>query len=358
MRPWQALRQPQRPCHTNRPKKPAVTLDCVLVSSFARFLVLPPPLTQFQQCFLSACSLCGPSIVAPPPKSFGRTFPRRWPLLRASIDVRARHLSRTSVETYTTSNLNRLVATGHSSFSDRLCPMCQFILRHTPRPIAPRPTDLENRSTMRSSSSSRNSSAPKRSKPLPLCHSSKERFRGVLWSCRQATGRSTTNTPYLTVFLYLHMFLTCLLWPLLADTCTLMRPRSSAPTLLAAPESSSALESHAPPVVALSAPPSSATTMVAAPLPALAALVAVLQALHAAPQVAAFSSSVPFSQAFPAATQPTPSPHSAKVLGGNCFSSSSGLTGSKGGAALLSGGPHSDPDDDPDKKKRDKEINN
>ena len=43
----QALRQPQRFCSTNRPQKPAVTLDCVVVSSFVGPLALLLPSMQF-----------------------------------------------------------------------------------------------------------------------------------------------------------------------------------------------------------------------------------------------------------------------------------------------------------------------
>ena len=109
-----------------------------------------------------------------------------------------------------------------------------------------------------------------------------------------------------------------------------------------------------------SASPPSASTFdtVVVPLPALAAPVAALQAPHAAPQVAAFSSSAPPSKAPPAATHPTPSPHSADVFGGACPSSSSDSTGSRGGAALPPGGPPGHPDDYSDMKKGDKEIDN
>ena len=54
VRPQQALRQPQRPCSTNRPQKPAVTLNCVFVSSFVRFLAVLLLSTQFAQLLLSA----------------------------------------------------------------------------------------------------------------------------------------------------------------------------------------------------------------------------------------------------------------------------------------------------------------
>ena len=113
VRPRQALRQPQRPCPTNRSQKPAVTFDCVSLSRFVRPLALLLPSTQFSQFLLSACSLCGTSIVAPRPKSLGRTSPQRRPLLRASIDAKARHSCHTSVATHTTSHSNRLVAIGH-----------------------------------------------------------------------------------------------------------------------------------------------------------------------------------------------------------------------------------------------------
>ena len=52
--PRQALRQPHRPCPTNQPQKPAVTLDCVSVSSFVRPLAFLFPSTQFPQFLLSA----------------------------------------------------------------------------------------------------------------------------------------------------------------------------------------------------------------------------------------------------------------------------------------------------------------
>ena len=90
--PLQALRQPQRPCPTNQ--KPAVTLDCVFVSSFVHPLALLLSSKQFSQFLLSACSLCGTSIVAPRLKSVSRTSPRRRPLLRALIDAKARLSSR------------------------------------------------------------------------------------------------------------------------------------------------------------------------------------------------------------------------------------------------------------------------
>ena len=246
VRPRQALRQPQRPCPTNRPQKLAVTLDCVFMRSFHRPLAHLLPLTQFPQFLLSACSLCGPSIVAPRIKSLGRTSPRRRPLLRCSIDAKARHSSCTSVATHTSSHSNRLVAIGQSALNDRLCPQCQFISRQAPRPIVPRPSALENRSTMRSSNSARNSSAPKRSKLLPLRLSSKQLFHGVSWSRRLATARSTTSTPYLSVLLFVCIILACLRWPLLAAPRTPTRARSSAPTLSVAPELSGALECHAP----------------------------------------------------------------------------------------------------------------
>ena len=54
MRPRQALRQVQRPCHTSLRQKLAVKLDCVFRSSFVRFLAFPFPLTQFFQCLLCA----------------------------------------------------------------------------------------------------------------------------------------------------------------------------------------------------------------------------------------------------------------------------------------------------------------
>ena len=57
--PRQALRQPLRPCPTNRPQTPAVTLDSVLVSSFVRHLAFPLISTLFPQFLLSACSLSG-----------------------------------------------------------------------------------------------------------------------------------------------------------------------------------------------------------------------------------------------------------------------------------------------------------
>ena len=153
VRPRQALRQPQRPCLTNQPQKPAVTLDCVFVSSFVRPFALLLPSTQFPQFLLSACSLCGPSIVTFRLKSLGRTSPRQRPLLRASIDAKARHSSRTSVATHTSSHSNRLVAIGQSALNDRLCPPCQFISRQARQPIGLRPSALENRSTMRLSNS-------------------------------------------------------------------------------------------------------------------------------------------------------------------------------------------------------------
>ena len=243
-RPQQALRQPQRPCLTNRPQKPAVTLDCVFVSSFVRPLALLLPLTQFPQFLLSACSLCGPSILAPRMKSLGGTSPRRRPLLRASIDAKTRHSSRTCVATHTSSHSNRLVAIWQSAFNDRLCPPYRFISRQAPWPIGSRPRALENCSTMRSSNSARNSSAPQHSKLLLLRLSIKQLLHGVSWSRRPAMARSTASTPYLSVLLFLRMILACLCWPLLAATRTLTRARSSAFTLSVLPEPSSALERH------------------------------------------------------------------------------------------------------------------
>ena len=113
-------------------------------------------------------------------------------------------------------------------------------------------------------------------------------------------------------------------------------------------------------MVAPSAPPPSASTFdtVAASLPGLAAPVAASQASHAALYVAESGYLAPTSQAPPAATHPTPPSNLAEVLGGNCPSSSSGSTGSKGGPALPPGEPSDDSDEDPNKKKRDKDIDN
>ena len=96
----------------------------------------------------------------------------------------------------------------------------------------------------------------------------------------------------------------------------------------------------------------------AAPLPALATFVAILQALHAASQVAAFSYSALYFQAPPAATQLSHLFNSTEVLSEDCSSSSSGSTESKSGAFLLLCGPTGNPDDDPDKNKRDNDIDN
>ena len=227
-----------------------------------------------------------------------------------------------------------LVAIGHSALNHRLCPLYQFISRQAPRPIVPRPSALENRSTMRSSNSARNSSAPKRSKLLPLRISSKQLLHGVSWSRRPATARSTISTPYLSVLLFLRMILACHWWPLLAATRTPTRARSSAFTLPVAAEPSSALESHAPwwwrPWLHR---PRRRHSTVAASLPEIAAPIAASLASHSAPQVAASCYWAQTSQAPPAATQLTPPSHLAEVLGGNCPSSSSGSTGSKGGPA-------------------------
>ena len=62
-------------------------------------------------------------------------------------------------------------------------------------------------------------------------------------------------------------------------------------------------------MVATSSPSASIVDSVTALLPALAAFVSASQATHAALQVAAFSSSMPFSKAPPAATQSVPLPH-------------------------------------------------
>ena len=127
-----------------------------------------------------------------------------------------------------------------------------------------------------------------------------------------------------------------------------------------APEPSSALECHAPWwwSFRLHRPRFRHFDTVAASLPALAAPVAATQASHAALQVAASGYSAPIFQAPPAATQPTPPSHSTEVFGGNCHSSSSGSTGSKGGPALPPCGLPDDPDENPDKNKRDKDIDN
>ena len=113
-----------------------------------------------------------------------------------------------------------------------------------------------------------------------------------------------------------------------------------------------------PSVVATSAQAPTASTFnsVAAPLPTLAASVAALQAPHAAPQVAATSFAVPSTLAPPAATQSTTLVLPSKAASSEAPSSGALSTGFKNGAAQAPAGPQGDPDNDPDKKKRDKEI--
>ena len=113
-----------------------------------------------------------------------------------------------------------------------------------------------------------------------------------------------------------------------------------------------------PSAVATSAQQPSVSTVdsFVAPLPALAAFVAASQAPHAAPQVAATSFKAPSTQAPPAATQPTPLPHPSEAPCSEALSRCTPSIGSKGGAAQPPVKPQGDPDDNPDKRKRDKEI--
>ena len=102
---------------------------------------------------------------------------------------------------------------------------------------------------MRSSSSARNSSAPKLSKLLPLRLSSKWRLLAASWSRRPATARFTTSMshPKVTYFcILLHMRPACLRWPLPPATRSPKRDRSSTLSLLAPLESLNVLESHVP----------------------------------------------------------------------------------------------------------------
>ena len=245
--PRRVLHQPQRARPIKRRQRPAVTLDSLNIDSLTLPLALILLTTQFLKNLRRAHNLSCPSIVVPRPKSLGRTSSRRRPSLRATTIAKARQPSLTLVAT-STSNLNRLVATGHSDLRGRVCPPCQFISRQAPRPIVPRLTALENRSPMRSSSSTRHSSALKHSKLLPSRLNSKWRLLAVSWSRRPATARFTTSTSIPTVLhlcIFQDMIPACLWWPLPPATRTPMRDRSSTFSLPAPPELLNTLESRA-----------------------------------------------------------------------------------------------------------------
>ena len=135
------LHQLQHPCPTNRLQDQAVTLDCLCEQCV---LVLLLQSTQFPQSLLSACSICGSSIVAPRPMSLGRISPRRRPLLRTSTDAKARRTSRISAATPTTNNFSRIIATGHSALSERLPPVSVYLAGSPSAdlPSAERPREL------------------------------------------------------------------------------------------------------------------------------------------------------------------------------------------------------------------------
>ena len=88
----------------------------------------------------------------------------------------------------------------------------------------------------------------------------------------------------------------------------------------------------------------------------LAASVAASQASHVAVQVEAYGFSVPSAQASAAATYSAPLLHPFEAPSREAPLSNAPLTGGKDGAAQPPSKPIGDPDDDPDKKKRDKEI--
>ena len=331
-----------------------MTLNCVSVSRFACVLVLQLPPTQFHQSLLSACSLCGPSLVAPRPKCFGRTFPRRRPQLRAPTDAKARRTSRLSVATPTINNFRRMVATGHSGFSKRLCSPCQFISRQALRPSA-----FENRSTMRSRSSARNSSTPKRLKLLLLRVSSKQCFHGFLWSRRPAAARFSISTQKSTALhsIILHMYLACLWSPLLAATRKLTRACSSAPTLPAAPESPSALAIRAPGNSDLGSTALGVNFQFRRRPAAYVCCFYRRFAGHARGASSrgnqlrgAVNPDASSRDSVNALAPPSETPSSEATLSGTPSS------GFKGGAVQPPGGLPGHSDDDPDKEKRDKEI--
>ena len=109
-------------------------------------------------------------------------------------------------------------------------------------------------------------------------------------------------------------------------------------------------------VVATLAPSASTVYSIAASLPALAVFVAASQAPLAATQVAAFISLATPLQAPSAATQSSLLLHPSEAPSGEAPSSSTPSAGAKGGAAQPPGGPPSEPDDNSDKRKRDKQI--
>ena len=179
------------------------------MNSLAYLFALRLPTTQFSQFLLCACNLYGPLIVASRVKSFNRTFPCQRFMLRALIDAKACRTSRINAASPITNNLSRMVATKHSALSERICRLFQSTSLQSPWPTASWPTAIDNRSTMKSRSSARNASAPKRLKLLLLRFSSKQRFHGVLWSSRQTTALYTISTPHTTVLhsIFLYMVL-------------------------------------------------------------------------------------------------------------------------------------------------------
>ena len=129
----------RRPCLTSLLQEPAVTLDCVFVSSLACLLVYPLPSTQFPQRLLSASSFCGSSIVVFQSKSFGRTSPRKRLLPRAMTDAKACRSSRIGAATFISSNFNKLLAIGCFFLSGRLFPLCPSITGHAIRRVLRQP---------------------------------------------------------------------------------------------------------------------------------------------------------------------------------------------------------------------------
>ena len=185
------------------------------------------PSTEFLLNLCCSCSVFCLSIVVSRPKSLERTSSRRRLPLRATIVAKARHSSRTLVAT-SINNRKKLVATKHSALRDRLCPPCQFVSWQASWLIALRTTAFENRSSIRSNSCARNSSAPKRSKLLPSRHSSKWRLLAASWSRQLATARLTTSMLHPTVNNFctrLHMRQAFLRWLLPLATRVPMRDR-------------------------------------------------------------------------------------------------------------------------------------
>ena len=224
-------------------------------------------------------------------KFLERTSSRRRPSLHATTIAKARHSSPTFAA-ISTCNLNRLVATGHSELSGRLCPSVSVYLAASfsaDRPSADRPREPLDNEIEQLSEQFELAETLKAATIAPQQQLASSR-RFVKPSTRYGSLHDKYVDPYRTSFQYSSAHDSGV--PLVASAASYTyahaRPFEHASSPGAARITERPRESR-PSVAATSALPPLASNFdsAAAPLPALAASAAASQASHEALQVAA-----------------------------------------------------------------------